>query len=222
MKGDFVIDSSKHSTMSDGTFITVTKNANIRVTNNRYENMLDAIEIWDVDRSRVLIANNHVDVFVGPAVWLSQNSLLELGFPKVDESAYDIINNTITVADGGQKGISYIDDNVSRDTSPTALKINSNNVQMGNVPVADSTAIEVKQTEKSAAIILNKISGSASVGVDVDHTRGCFVSHNDFSHFDEEKADIRLGEDTSRCTVLVSNPSDKVVDDGTNNQIILP
>jgi len=214
LQGTFADDETSHSQMAYGPFLVLTDRAVASFTNSNYDVLVDAVQLYDLDRSRVFVANNTARTVFGSGIATIQNGT-PTSSPS-DRSEFTFRHNRIAVSTASVASITYFD--YASDTSPKTLNIRDNEIEMA---AGSSYGIGVSGTKNSAVLGHNTIAGAPDqgVGIGVERSSGCKVLLNDFRGLAAATPDIVLSASTSRCLVVASS-ADTVIDQGSQNRVI--
>jgi hypothetical protein len=216
-RGSFEMTDSVILGVLNGAPVGEITQANVRVAHNRFRSTV-AVDLIDVDRSRVAIVSNRWRVSYS-GVQVRQN--LDGSPSRASGILVDDNQGSLTpFAPGLGHGIFFQDPfDPSRDPGGSVLWATRNRLKLGNATDAAASGITVKGAARPK-LAANRLSGQAGTGLDVDATNGCLVLGNSLEGLETTPGpDVHLGSETSDCVAIVGK-RDRVQDDGVDNRVI--
>ncbi|MDO8055353.1 MAG: hypothetical protein Q6361_00690 [Candidatus Hermodarchaeota archaeon] len=191
--------------------------SHIRIVRNTYQDTMIGPELYDLDNSHAEVAFNEV-TGVG---WFGVYVCNGLYATSLEPSRVLIHHNHIECAPGGT-GI-WLDDYLAVPGEVEGISVFAlHNQIVLNDPY--SWGIFGYGAQK-VWLVHNTISGSGEAGIVTgiwgDAVEGWKLVLNDLSDFNAEVADIWLGPGTSHCWLIHRGPSASVLDEGTDNWLLL-
>jgi len=227
--GKFNVVSSSFKQIANGLEIWGVLNSRMTIggaplDGNVYENCEGGVLSGDADNSVLEDSYNNVQT-VTNAEWAGVVIMQGILHMPQKPTQFIIQNNTITAIGYYQDGIYLFDNGVASGTGKRANLIATNNtIQMSGDELGPAfSAVQLDSTE-GVLILNNRITGAAENGIGSwSGTQSAFVGNN-LSQFTADPAgglgDIYLDPTTTNDLVVCAEPSDTVVNQGTNNVLI--
>jgi len=216
--GRFLVTDSAFDGVLVGTPLTELAAASVLVARNRYRSTI-AVEVIDADRSEIGILANHWTVSYR-GVQVRQN--LDGAPSRASEVRVDANRGEVQPLFAGfGDGLSFEDPAgaASPDPGGTTLRVTRNSFELGSGDEAATSGITATGAGR-LRLAVNRLSGKAATGLEVDATNGCRVWGHSMRGLDTGTGpDLHLRSATSDCLAIVS-PDDIVVDEGSANRIV--
>jgi hypothetical protein len=217
VRGEYSVTDSEFEGVLSGTPLSELAEATALVAHNRYRATV-AVDVIDADRSRITVAANHWDVSYR-GVQVQQNVD---GAPsrRAGILVRDNVGTLEPLAAGLGDGLSFQDPiDASPEPGETVLWATENRFTLAG-PAGPAASGMTVRGASGLRLSGNRISGRASLGLDVDDADACRILRNSLAGLDTGGGpDLRLGSSTSDCLAVVAGP-DVVEDAGVANRIV--
>jgi hypothetical protein len=201
---------------------------NVRVTDNTLDARIYALDFVDLGASKVSVMRNTIDAELDGVVVFLQNADLA----PLSPSRFTIAQNHVRVnasggaveldPTGGYAGISVFDFAALSDppagyTFTSDIAILNNDIEIGVAPVKNGIDVS-GDGDGDIRVTGNRIRGTPyDSGIFVDLSDGTVVRGNDLRGVEAGVGDVHLTSTTTN--VVVVEPGDTVIDEGTNNEV---
>ncbi len=216
VKGCYFQNSLGSSVMF-GSFV----DSRVRIVRNTYEGTLIGPEMYELSNSRGEIAFNDVSGVAWFGTYVAHGIGALFGGSSIEPGRVSIHHNDIECGPGAT-GI-WLEDYlaVPGEVEGVSVFAHHNEVVLND---PSSWGIFGYGAQK-VWLVRNTIRGSGEAGIVTgiwgDDVVGWKLVLNDLSGFDAGVADIWLGPGTAQCWLIHRGPSDSVLDEGTDNYVLL-